>query len=125
MNKDVLKKELIETYTRYYIEGFKTSNVKLIDEMIRYPITYIKNGVVSSMNSFPVDPEQLKKDIEWDHSIDWEFDVPAINETTAHAVVSATRCKADGSIIEKVHAFYAFTRIEGNWKMYALADITH
>ena len=125
MNEDDLKKELLETYHRYYVEGFKTNNVKLIDHIVRYPITYIKNGVISSMDHYPVDPGQLKKDIDWDHSIDWKFDIPAINETTAHAVASAIRCRADGSIIEKVHGFYAFTKVEGKWKMCAVADITY
>ena len=125
MDENILKQELLETYTRYYIEGFKTNNVNLIDKMIRYPITYIKDGEVSSMDHYPIDPEQLKKDLEWDHSIDWKFDIPAINKTTAHAVASATRCRADGSIIEKVQGFYAFTKVDKKWKMYVVADITY
>lgn len=125
MNEEALKKELLNTYTQLYIEGFKTNNVELIDQMVRYPITYIKDGVVSSLDHYPVDPKQLKIDIEWDHSIDWEFNIPAITETTGHALASATRCKVDGTIIEKVHAFYAFAKVDGNWKMIAVADITY
>jgi len=125
MKEEELKEELLETYTRFYIEGFKTNNVKLIDQMFRYPITYIKEGGVSSRNHFPIDPKKLKKDIEWDHSINWKFDIPAINETSAHAVASATRCRKDGSIIENIQGFYAFTKDDDNWKMYVIADITY
>jgi len=124
MDQKELKQELLDTYNRYYVEGFKTNDVQLIDQMVRYPVTYIKDGVVSSLDHYPIKPAQLKKDLQWDHSIDWEFDIPAINETTAHAVASATRCRADGSIIEKVQGFYAFTKVKGEWKIYAIADIT-
>jgi hypothetical protein len=35
----------------------------------------------------------------------------------------AERVRADGSLIETVAAFYAFTRTAGGWKLFALSDI--
>ncbi|NET39788.1 MAG: hypothetical protein F6K19_48835 [Cyanothece sp. SIO1E1] len=123
MNRTKLREELLQAYNRYYVEGFKTNNVALIDKIVRYPIAYIKDGKVEMMDEYPVDPAKLKADKEWDHSTDWQFDIPAISETSAHAIASATRCRADGSIIERVHGFYGFTRTSGEWKMYSFAEM--
>jgi hypothetical protein len=118
-----MREELIKTYQDYYVEGFRTNDVSLIDKIVRYPIASIKDGKVEMLDSYPVDPAQLKAELEWDHSIDWSYEVSAVNETTAHMAASATRCRKDGSVIEHVHAFYAFTKTDDGWKMYAMADI--
>ena len=122
MTSDDLKQELIDTYNKFYVEGFKTNDIALIDQVVDYPLTYVKNGEVSSVMHYPVNPADLKAETGWDHSKDWYFDVPAITETSAHVVASATRCRKDGSVIERVHGFYAFRKTQGMWKMYALAD---
>ena len=124
MTFEELKEELLETYMKYYVEGFKANDIGLIDQIVQYPIAYIKDGSVKMCEEYPIDPIKLKKEKEWDHSTDWKFDIPAINESCAHAVASATRRRKDGSQIENVHGFYAFTRTEEGWKMYAIADVT-
>ncbi len=122
-DQEALKEELRTTYLKY-VEGFKTNNVALIDEIVRYPITYLKNGVVEMVDCYPIDPAKLKADKGWDHSTDWQFDIPAINQLQAHAVAVAVRRRVDGSIIEQVHGFYAFTKVDGTWKMYAFSEVT-
>ena len=119
-----MKDELIRTYQDFYVEGFRTNDVALIDRIVRYPIAYIKDGKVEMLDKYPVDPARLKEELGWDHSIDWSFEVSGVNDTSAHMVASATRCRKDGSVIERVHGFYAFTKIDGTWKMYAMADVT-
>ena len=121
--EDQLKKEIEDLYTRFYMEGFRTNDISLIDQIVRYPIAYLKNGTVEMVDHYPVDPAQLKAEKQWDHSTDWYFEVSAVNDLNAHVVASATRRRADGSQIERVHAFYDFTKVDGAWKMYALADI--
>ena len=125
MDQEQLKQELLTTYQRYYVGGFKTADLGLIDEIVRYPIAYVRAGVVEMLDRYPIDPAKLKAEKGWDHSKDWKFEIPAISEDHAHAAASATRCRADGSVIEHVHGFYAFTRIDGQWKMYALAEIVY
>ncbi len=125
MKKEELKKELLSAYMNYYVEGFKNDDLSLIDRIVQYPIAYIKEGKIEMFSSYPIDPQKLKAEKGWDHSTDWKFEIPAINDTSAHAVASATRCRGDGSVIEYVHGFYAFTRIDGKWKMYAIADTTY
>ena len=118
-----LTEELIEIYKTYYVEGFRRNDVSQIDKIVDYPITYIKDGTVSLLDTYPVNPAALKVELGWDHSIDWSFDVVGINDTSAHMVAKATRCRKDGSVIEKVHGFYAFRKTESGWKMYVLADV--
>ena len=119
-----LKQEVIDTYMKYYVEGFKNNDIEQIDKIVQYPIAYIQSGRVQMCDDYPIDPRQLKLEKQWDHSIEWKFEVTAVNENEAHAVASAVRCKEDGSKIESVHGFYAFTNTLEGWKMYAVADIT-
>lgn len=124
MTEQQLKQELHDTYMKYYVEGFRTNNVGLIDQMVQYPLAYLKEGKMTLCKHYPIDPQKLKEEKAWDHSSDWQFEIKGINDTEAHAVAFAVRRRADGSKIESVHGFYAFTRTAAGWKMYALADIT-
>ncbi len=122
MTTDELKEEVHQCYMRYYVEGFKNNDLSLIDQVVQYPIAHIHEGTVTLCDTYPIDPQRLKDELEWDHSIEWVFEVTAANERDAHATASAIRCKKDGSVIEHVHGFYAFTRTPQGWKMYAVAD---
>jgi len=124
MDLEKLRKELHDTYMNTYAAGFKANDMSLINKAVKYPIAHIKNGVVTLCDEYPVDPGKLKEEIQWDHSTDWKFDILAVSEQSAHAVASAIRCRRDGSPIENVHGFYAFTMTDEGWKMYAVADTT-
>lgn len=124
MTREELHKDLHETYMKYYVEGFKQDNVGLIDKIVNYPIAYINSGSVEMCSVYPIDPSELKKEKQWDHSTEWNFEITGLNEHSAHAVASAVRRRKDGTQIENVHGFYAFTMTEQGWKMYAVADVT-
>ena len=124
MTLEILKEELRKAYQDYYVVGFSNNDLTLIDQVVQYPVAYISNGQVKLYDQYPVDPARLKAEKGWDHSRDWSFDVVAISETEGRIEASATRCRADGSVIEHVHAYYAFTRVDGRWKMYALSGVT-
>lgn len=124
MSFEELRSEVHDTYMENYVAGFKSNDVTLIDKMVKYPIAYIKNGSVTMCDSYPIDPKSLKEEKGWDHSVDWKFEVTAVNDSEAHAVASAVRCRKDGSRIESVHGFYALTKTVDGWKMYAVADTT-
>lgn len=114
---------MTDLYMKYYVSGFRDNDVEQINKIVQYPIAYITSGTVEMCESYPIDPRQLKEQKQWDHSIEWKFEVTAVNNLEAHAVASAIRCQKDGSQIESVHGFYAFTKKSGVWKMYAVADI--
>ena len=124
MRFNELKAEVTDAYMKYYVEGYKSNDLLLIDKIVQYPLAYIKGGAVKMCDSYPINPKELKFEKQWDHSIDWCFEVTAVNEGEAHAVASAIRCRKDGTKIEHVHGFYAFTKKSGKWKMYAVADTT-
>ncbi|MEW8276238.1 MAG: hypothetical protein AB2733_19355 [Candidatus Thiodiazotropha taylori] len=124
MTYEQLRSDLHDAYMKYYVEGFKVNDVGMIDKIIKYPIAYIHDGVVSMHDKYPIDPKKLKEDKQWSHSTDWKFEITAVNEHEAHAVASAVRRRKDGSKIENVHGFYAFAMTNDGWKMYAVADIT-
>jgi hypothetical protein len=58
----------------------------------------------------------------WHTSIDMEYEVLGISATKAHLVLKrGTRVRRDGSPIEEVFAFYAWTRTVDSWKMFAVS----
>lgn len=124
MDTEKYKKEVHDTYMKYYVPGFSNSDIPTIDKIVKYPIAHIQNGTVSMHEKYPVDPQQLKTDKGWDHTSDWKFEVTAANEKKAHAVASSIRRRKDGSIIENVNAFYAFTKTNDGWKMFVVSDVT-
>ncbi len=124
MNTEKYREEVHDTYMNYYVPGFSNNDMATIDKIVKYPIAYIHNGAVSMHDRYPIDPQQLKIEKGWDHTSDWKFEVTAANEKEAHAVASSIRRKEDGSIIEHVDAFYAFTKTNEGWKMFAVSDVT-
>jgi len=120
-----MREELIRIYEDFYVAGFRSNDIKLIDQIVQYPIAYVRDGKVEMCNSYPVDPARLKIDLNWDHSVDWHYEIAGVSDTNAHMTASATRCRKDGSVIERVHGFYSFTQIDGSWKMYAVAELSY
>ena len=86
MSFEELRSEVHETYMENYVAGFKNNNVTLIDKMVKYPIAYIKNGTVTMCDSYPIDPKSLKEEKGWDHSVEWKFEVTAVNDSEAHGL---------------------------------------
>jgi len=122
MDESILKEELLKTYD-IYIEGFKKNDMTLINSIIKFPIAILKNGIVEVLDFYPINPEKLKIEKEWNHSTDWKFEITAINESNAHINASAVRRRIDGSRIEKVSAFYGFYKIKNDWKMYSFSEL--
>jgi hypothetical protein len=53
------------------------------------------------------------------------FEVIGMSATKAHLVLKCgTRVRPDGSPIEEVFAFYAWTKTAHGWKMFAVSDVT-
>ena len=118
-----LREAVTRAYMDFYAEGFKQNDARLIDKVVKYPLAHTRGGVTRLLDQYPVNPARLKAEKQWDHSTDWHFDILAISDTEAHTVARAVRRRADGSRIESVHAFYAFTLTTDGWKIYALADL--
>ena len=119
-----LRTEVIQAYERY-LQAFLSDDLAAIDALVQYPLAYIGDGKVTMLDEYPIKPSALMAAKAWHTSIDMAYEVIGISETKAHVVLKrGTRVRRDGSPIEDVVAFYAWTKTEGGWKMFALSDIT-
>jgi len=118
------KADVMEAYESY-LQAFLADDLAAIDALIQYPLAYIGDGQVTMLNEYPIKPSALMAAKDWHTSLDMEFEVIGISETKAHLVLKrGTRVRRDGSPIEDVFAFYAWTKTDDGWKMFALSDVT-
>jgi hypothetical protein len=116
--------EVIEAYERY-LKAFLADDLAAIDALVQYPLAYIGEGKVSLLDDWPFKPSALRAAKGWHTSIEMEYEVIGLSATKAHLVLKrGTRVRRDGSPIEDIFAFYAWTRTDDGWKMFALSDVT-
>jgi hypothetical protein len=116
--------EIVRAYERY-LEAFLADDIGTIDSLVQYPLAYIGDGKVSMLDEYPIKPSALMAAKDWHTSIDMAYEVIGIGETKAHLVLKrGTRVRRDGSPIEHVFAFYAWTRTADGWKIFAVSDVT-
>ena len=116
--------EILRAYERY-LEAFLADDIAAIDAVVEYPLAYIGDGTVRMLDEYPIKPSALMAAKQWHTSVDVDYEVVGISETKAHLVLKrCTRVRRDGSPIEHVFAFYAWTKTESGWKMFAVSDVT-
>ena len=118
-----LANEVIEAYQRY-LNAFISDDMETINALVSYPLAYIGEGEVTMFNEFPIRPSALREKTGWTDTLDVHYRVIGISETKAHLILeSGTRVRQDGSPIEDIHAFYAWSRTADGWKMFAVSDV--
>ena len=66
----------------------------------------------------------MKASKAWDRSDAFEIDVVAVGENKAHPLmINTRRLRKDCSLIEEATGFYAYTKVDGDWKMFAISEI--
>lgn len=116
--------EILRAYERY-LEAFLADDIAAIDALVQYPLAYIGDGTVRMLDEYPIKPSALMAAKQWHTSVGIDYEVVGISETKAHLVLKrCTRVRRDGSPIEHVFAFYAWTKTEDGWKMFAVSDVT-
>jgi hypothetical protein len=116
--------QVIRAYERY-LQAFLADDIAAIDALVQYPLAYIGDGKVTLFDQFPIKPSVLIAAKGWHTSIGIEYEVIGVSETKAHLILKCcTRVRRDGSPIEQVFAFYAWTRTDDGWKMFAVSDVT-
>ena len=115
--KDVLK--AYEQYLAYFLDN----DMDGINSLVKFPITYIAEGESKLLDAFPVTPKEMMENKNWDTTINTKTYVHGINSTKGHVISSGTRIRKDKSVIEKYTVFYAFTKTDDGWKMYAISDV--
>ena len=107
-----------------YLKAFANNDLEAINSYIQYPLAYIGAKTVTLLDSFPIDPAEMKKIKGWEKSEAIEIDIVAVGQNKAHVLMrNARRLRADGSLIEEATGFYAYTRTSAGWKMFAFSDI--
>ena len=116
------EKELLKTYEQY-LAYFLDSDMNGINSLVKFPITYIADGECKLLDTFPVTPKEMMENKQWDTTVDTETYVHGTNSSKGHVISSGTRIRKDKTIIEKYTVFYAFTKTDNGWKMYAISDV--
>ena len=122
MHKETRRK-LLEAYQRY-LDAFVKEDLDTINDCVEFPLTYIGDGVVSTLDAFPISAADMKAAKDWSTSENFEIDIVAHSETKAHVLMrNCRRLRADGSLIEEASGFYAYRYTSDGWKLYAISDI--
>ena len=116
------EKEVLKAYEQY-LAYFLDNDMDGINSLVKFPITYIADGESKSLDAFPVTPKEMMENKKWDTTIDTDIYVHGTNSTKGHVISSGTRIRKDKSVIEKYTVFYAFTKTDNGWKMYAISDV--
>ena len=115
--------EVLSAYKRY-LEAFMSNDMSGINALVSYPLAYVGDGVVKMFHEYPIRPSELMAQTGWRDTLNMQYEVVAVSDTKAHLILrSGTRVRADGSPIEEISGFYAWTRTTAGWKMFAVSDV--
>jgi len=115
--------EVLSAYKRY-LEAFMSNDMSRINALVSYPLAYVGDGVVKMFHEYPIRPSELMAQTGWRDTLNMQYEVVAVSDTKAHLILrSGTRVRADGSPIEEISGFYAWTRTTAGWKMFAVSDV--
>jgi hypothetical protein len=118
------EKEEVAAAYRAYQAAFFGNDMTALDGLVVYPLAYVAAGRTMMLDAFPIRPSQLMAEKQWHTTADMNFDVVGVSADKAHVVLPhARRLRSDGSLIETVSAFYAFTKTGNGWKLFAISDI--
>ena len=96
----------------------------VFQRLVPYPPAYIEDGSARLCDTFPIHPAELKRTKQWHATVGAVHEVVTASPTKAHLVLrTATRVREDGSPIETVSAFHAFTRTDQGWKIHPLSAV--
>lgn len=115
--------EVTAVYERY-LSAFLAGDLATVEALVQFPLAYIGAGETHLLDRFPVSPQALRERKQWHTTVNADYEVSLVAPDKAHVILRhAERVRADGSLIETVAAFYAFTRTAEGWKLFALSDI--
>jgi hypothetical protein len=107
-----------------YLDAFMASDEQAIRECVQWPCTFLGAERAESIDEFPYSPTDLKRHKDWATSAGLEIDVVAVSDVKAHVLLrNCERVRTDGTLIEEVSAFYAFTKTTNGWKIFAMSSI--
>lgn len=114
----------VRTVYERYLSAFLAGDLAAVEALVQFPLAYIGSGETRLFDRFPLSPQALRERKQWHTTVNADYEVSLVSADKAHVILRrAERVRADGSLIETVSAFYAFTRTAAGWKLFALSDI--
>jgi hypothetical protein len=118
-----IEDEVLATVTAY-LAAFNANDIPAIDRLMHYPLAFLGNGTTALVDAYPGNPARLMATKGWHTTRDAVCEVVMASAAKAHVILrSAARVRADGSLIETVSAFYALTRTDAGWKIFAISSV--
>jgi len=111
-------RQAMDRYTRAFEQG----DLEGVTAWVRFPLTYIAENEVRTLDRYPFDPAKLKAKTGFDHAR-VGFDVISVDPDKAHVLVNGTRHRADGSVIEAIESIYVLTHGDDGWKVVAFSGL--
>ncbi len=109
-----------------YLAAFIANDLTAINAMVQYPFGHIGESSVGLSATFPFDPGALKRAKQWHSTRNSSYEVVALSPRNAHVTLRcADRLREDGSLIETVSGFYAFTCTPEGWKLFAMSAVVN
>jgi hypothetical protein len=116
-------KRLLAAY-QSYVDAFMASDEQAIRECVQWSCTFLGADRAESIDELPYSPTHLKRQKDWATSVGLEIDVVAVSDVKAQVLLRhGERVRPDGTLIEEVSAFYAFSKIANGWKIFAMSSI--
>lgn len=107
-----------------YMDAFLASDMDALGRCLASPCAFLLDGRVELHDNFPVPPAELMRRKDWVSTTGSEVDIIAVSDGKAHvALRNAQRLRADGSVVERISALYAFTHSADGWKIFAISGI--
>jgi hypothetical protein len=105
-----------------YIVAFEKGGLEEVSEFMVFPMAYIGDDKVSTLERYPFDPVRLREKTGFHHT-DSKHIIIGVDEHKAHVNIRATRYRADNTPIETVNAIYILLKIDGDWKIAVISGI--
>ena len=70
-----------------------------INSLVKFPITYIADGESKLLDAFPVTPEEMMENKNWDTTVDTETYIHGTNSTKGHVISSGTRIRKAQKVV--------------------------
>jgi hypothetical protein len=107
-----------------YLDAFMAGDEQALRDCLQWPCTFLLDSRVETRDALAYNPAELKRKKNWATSTGFEIDVAAVSDSKAHVLLrNCERLRPDGALIERVSAFYAFTKTAGGWKIFAMSGM--
>lgn len=116
-----LRTEVIATLESY-VAAFERGTRDDLQAFCKLPVAYVTDDEVQLRERYPFDPVKLREVTGIARS-NVTIDVVHVDGHKAHVLINGTRCRADGSVVERIGAVYLLHRVAASWKISVISGV--